>query len=478
MTLYEFSQKLLALNKMGKYQEAVSLYDANVNNFDSKDIGTNEYLISTLLSSLRKTEYFERAFEVIEKHEVKVCETSKGILINSYGWLLYSQYKAENLNHDHNQLENYVVENEDCLPLVTVKYDLLSPTVERIIEFLPIVISQANEFSYSVFSNLFTILLKIEKRRASPNWKLINDICDLVNPNDLSTECKSIEVTRRGHKKLMELASDRENWYACKTKALLQLGLFADCYNVSTVALDSIDKFHYSNDVWIARRIAISKKNIGDLHEAISGLLQVLERKKEWFIEKELAELYKENGQLEEAFNYATRAINNFGSLEYKIELIFLLGELLKLKGEDEIAYKHFCLVKLIRIHEEWSIPAKLVITLNQFDFPRMELQQIDSLKTELKKYWKTLQPNQLPLAPGKLHSPDCRQNGEIRKILHNDERGADGFLVFDGNKSTYFKINKENEVKKNLAVGMKVSFELQEVNGEKKERAVKLMKL
>jgi hypothetical protein len=87
--------------------------------------------------------------------------------------------------------------------------------------------------------------------------------------------------------------------------------------------------------------------------DAINDLLLVLKRKKEWFIQKEIAELYKECGQTDDAFEYAIQAINNFGGLGYKIDLLFMIGELFKIKGENELSFKHFSLSRLIRISEE-----------------------------------------------------------------------------------------------------------------------------
>jgi len=165
----------------------------------------------------------------------------------------------------------------------------------------------------------------------------------------------------------MELASDKESWYAYKSKALIKLGKYQECYDISIVAINTFDNFHYSNDIWFTRRIALSKKALGNTEEAIKELLKVSKKKKEWFILKELAELYKDAGNQDEAFRYAIQAVNSFGELEYKVDLLFLIGELLNEKKEDELAYKHFLLAKLIRINEMWSIPSKLSSALEKF---------------------------------------------------------------------------------------------------------------
>ena len=55
---------------------------------------------------------------------------------------------------------------------------------------------------------------------------------------------------------------DKENWFAYKTKALLKLGEWQECFDTSKNALEVLDNFHYSNDIWFARRIALAKKNL------------------------------------------------------------------------------------------------------------------------------------------------------------------------------------------------------------------------
>ena len=42
-----------------------------------------------------------------------------------------------------------------------------------------------------------------------------------------------------------------------------------------------------------------------------------------WFIQKELAELYFEKGNIESALKQATDAMNNFGPLEFKVDLLY-----------------------------------------------------------------------------------------------------------------------------------------------------------
>ena len=346
-----------------------------------------------------------------------------------------------------------------------------SEIVFKIEDYLPLIININNDFAYSVVSNLFTLVLKAEKKKPNTNWKFISDFCDLISPELLHTDCRTIEVERKGQKKSMELASDKENWFAYKSKALMKLGMFQECYEVSKQALNIFELFHYSNDIWFARRVALSKKNLGNSADAIAELEQVLRRKKEWFIQKELAVLYQEAGDNEKAFNYAISAINNFGDLEYKVDLLYLLGELLKSKQENDLAFKHFSLSQLIRTKEEWSIPSKLQTALSQFEKTAIAVDKLQDLKSELKKYWSSFNPQ----PNNQRQNTNQRQTGKIDRILHNDEKGVDGFIKFNGNKSVYFRVNTTEEIIKKLTIGLDVEFKILPATEDKKEKAVQL---
>jgi len=317
----------------------------------------------------------------------------------------------------------------------------------------------------------FSYLLKKFKDKPSVNWTVVNKFCDLVSVDSLDTECRTIEVERKGEKKPMELASSKEDWFAFKTKALFETQHYQECFDLSKVALESFEKFHYSNDVWFARRIALSKKHLGNSADALNELLLILRRKKEWFIQNEVAQIYKENGDNEKAFKFAISAINNFGDLEYKVGLLVLIAELLALKDEKELSFKHYSLSKLLRLQEEWNVPNSVSSALTQFPFEQITIEKLPDLKRELKKYWSSFNPQQT--APKQ--NTTQRQTGKIDRILHNDEKGADGFIKFEGNKSIYFRVNATEEIIKKIAVGLEVEFKVLPATEDKKEKAVQL---
>jgi tetratricopeptide (TPR) repeat protein len=303
----------------------------------------------------------------------------------------------------------------------------------------------------------FSFLLKKFRDKPSVNWAAVNKFCDLAPAESLGTECPTIEAEIKGINKTVELASDKENWFALKTKALFETHQYQECFELSKLALETFDKFHYSNDVWFARRIALSKKHLGNPTDALNELLQVLRKRKEWFIQSEIAEIYKENGDFEKALKYAMAAINNFGDLEYKVGLLVLIAEILEKTNEKELSFRHLMLSKLLRQQENWAIPFALENALKNSGFAQLQQEQLPLLKKELKNYWiRFTNQQQKPVNQNNQYI-----TGRIDKILHNNERGADGFIRC-GNKSVYFKLNPASELVNKLRTGIEVKFKIQ----------------
>lgn len=350
-----------------------------------------------------------------------------------------------------------------------IVYEMISALIET--NHYDVIFTFMEQHNVVLDPKNFSYLLKKFKDKPSVNWTVVNRFCDLVSVDSLDTESRTIEVVRKGEKKPMELASSKEDWYAVKTKALFETQHYQECFELSKKALESFEKFHYSNQVWFARRIALSKKHLGNSVDALNDLLLILRRKKEWFIQNEVAQIYKENRDYEKAFKFAIRAINNFGDLEYKVGLLVLIAELLALKEEKELSFKHYSLSKLLRLQEEWNVPNSVSSALAQFSFEQITIEKLPDLKRELKKYWSSFNPHQN--APRQ--NTTQNQTGKIDRILHNDEKGADGFIKYDVNKSVYFRVYSTEEIIEKIAIGLEVEFKILSATVDKKEKAVQL---
>ncbi len=124
---------------------------------------------------------------------------------------------------------------------------------------------------------------------------------------------------------------------------------------------------------------------------------------------------------------------------------------------EKELSFKHFMLSKLLRQQENWGIPHALENALHNSGHKQLNPDQLPALKNELKNYWSRFKRQQQKLDNQNNHY----LTGHIDKILHNNERGADGFIKYE-NKSVYFKLNPSNELLSKLKIGMEVKFKIQ----------------
>lgn len=471
-SIFDLSRHISQLKREKKYNEALEFFKENKSDFTNEQISKNEYLISDMVACLRYTSHYDAGFKFLSIYDIEINSETNERILNSYGWLLWSKYKSENSNANDSENENeYFEEDEEALDNSNFHYDK-NELIQRIEVLIPILLSINNDYSKTLTSNLFSIVLKSEKKKPTPNWKLINDFCNNFNPENLSTECSTIQVERKGQLKDMELASDMENWFAYKTKSLLKIGEWQECFDTSKKALETIESFHYSNDVWFARRIALAKKNLGNTEETIDELQTILRKKKEWFIQKELSELYFEKEDFEKAFKYSIDAITNFGPIEFKVDLLYLLGRIHKNKSESELAFKHFSLSKLIREKEEWKVPQKLFDELNQFEQQTITVSEINKLKSDLNKYWNSFNPKQ----KNPSNSNPNIQNGEVVKIMHDNERGKDGFLKCNGTEY-YFSLSANYHLTPKISIGSKVGFKIIPAGNGKKEqtRIIKL---
>jgi len=473
ISLFDFSRHIANLKKSKKFSEALSYFKENKSSFTKEQISNNEYIVSDLISCLRYTNQLDAGFKFLKIYDIQIDENQKERILNAYGWLLWSKYKAENDSANSLDNEDQSFEQEEEEDGDYQQQDYLydkNELIERIETLILILLQLNSDFSKTLVSNLFSIVLKCEKKKPAPNWKLVNDFCNQIDPTQLSTDCSTIQVERRGRTQDMEMASDFENWYAYKTKALMKLGEWQECFETSKEALEKIDNFHYSNDVWFSRRVALSKKNLGNAEDTIEELEAILKKKREWFIQKELAELYYEKDNLDSAFKMSIDAINNFGPLEFKVDLLYLLGKILNKQGESDLAFKHYTLSKLIREDEEWKVPQKVLEELNQFEKREFSLSELKNLTLELKKYWNGFKTNENKRKTSKFRSDSYSLQGEIVKLLHDNERGKDGFIKSEGNEY-YFTASSNWHLTTELNVGTKVIFKVLPAKDGKKER-------
>jgi len=432
MNLYELSKEISNLKKHGAYDQALQFFKENKHNFQYEEIKNNKWLIADIITCLRKTNQSKFIHIFLQNFNIQINENTEELILNAYGWCLYDNIKNK----------------------VYSKYQI----IEDLRHTIGLLSRFNSKFSYTIISNILREGLKIAKEHQNQDYNFTNDFCNLFDRNILSIECNSFEING----KTTEQASDKEKWYSEKSKSLFELKKYQECFELSKEALEKIDNFHNNNDLWFARRIALSKKELGNIDEAINDLEAIYKKKRDWFIQKEISELYFNKNDIDNAFKNAISAINYKGKLEFKIGLIFLLGKILKIKNEANLAYQHFLLVKKIREENQWKLPDELITEINNLAINNEY--ETKQLINNLKQYWKSFLPKKETI------------KGKVKKILNDNERGKNGFIYCNDDKEYYFvipsHINFIDKIKENVEVLFEI---IQLKDGKERAKIIKV---
>jgi tetratricopeptide (TPR) repeat protein len=219
-----------------------------------------------------------------------------------------------------------------------------------------------------------------------------------------------------------EIASKREQYYMWRTRALLEKGLFDECIRCCQEAL-TLTNLHYDNDVWFRWRIALSYEGLGEYQKSLNLQLELLQRKKEWFIQKEIAEQYYRLGEYEKSLAYALDSALNFGDIDKKINTFIVLANALEKCGKIEEAQLHNDLIEKIKRKDA----------------------DVENEIRNLKPIWDALK-----------YSNKESYSGTIKSLLPN---GKAGFVETEKGRSYYFSLRDFKANPKKAIVGTKVIF-------------------
>jgi cold shock CspA family protein len=225
--------------------------------------------------------------------------------------------------------------------------------------------------------------------------------------------------------------------------------------------LKSFKRFHYDNNIWFERNIARSKAELGELEIAITKLKSLLERKNEWYIQKEIAELLKRQGKIDESLAFAIDAALNRGEPDFKINLYTLLSELLKEKAKINEAKTHVELIYQIKVAKQWRIDDDFNKLVLDYKIETRNLPSSKELLWKLKQIWESMKYDNQELLKGK-----------IKNIISD---GKAGFICADNRREYFFFANAFNGKKELLHQGQRVSFYLEDSYDKKKNQPSKI---
>ena len=284
---------------------------------------------------------------------------------------------------------------------------------------------------YSAYTiTVFKVLDYLNGKIAYPADKIL-EWTGKLNPQILDD---NVFVFTDKEGKERELASKKEQYYMLRSRALLEKGVFDECIRLCEEGLKIFDKLHHDNNVWFRWRIGLCYEGLGEFEKSLNLQLDLLKMKKEWFIQKEIAEQYYRLGDYNKSLQYALDSALNFGDTNKKINTFIVLSKSLNQLGKSEEA----------RLHENF------IVSLRNGE-------QNKNAENELRKIWNTLKFDAQP-----------QYTGKIKSILPN---GKAGFVETEKGKSYYFSIRDFNGKKEKLQVNQPVTFYLEEGYDAKKDR-------
>ena len=231
--------------------------------------------------------------------------------------------------------------------------------------------------------------------------------------------------------------SRKEKYYDYATKAYFECEEFEKCIEVAKEALESLDKFTNNSDVWYNWRIAKSLKELLENQEALTYLEKISKVKRDWFVQKEIAENYYILGEDEKAQDYICEAVLTNDPMSIKVNLYHLAYKILEDINPD-LALKHAELFYAIKTDNESRIPEDI----EELEIDEDNLDKF-SLEREIKEYW-----SEFKFKDQQVHY------GTITKIF---EHGRAGFITSDSNESVFFNVNEFKG--DDLSVGTYVSY-------------------
>ena len=376
------------------------------------------------------------------------------------------------------------------------------------------------------------------------NARKINDLLSGLDYNLMSDKAQSINTQARGE---VELSSDLEKYFALKTKALLKLNEFESCKELSIIALESIKKFHYDNDLWFKMRIALSEDSLGNSEKSEELFKELLSSKAgsgKWFLYRDISQIYFEQNNFEKAWKYAVDSTFYGNEPHFLIGLYLLQARILFKLNRASEANTLAELIASILKEQQWNDKLEYNKLFSYFKTDRPNVKPVKEIIKILNAFWQNERYGNKSKSKGIIisihhngksgrikdsngsvigflkkdlvkklksienlkgvnvefysmknfegkdiaenieilnfptqtnsdnHNPKTSQTseGEIIRILHDNERGKVGFIKSNG-KEHYFSVNPNYHSISKISVGTKVLFEISPSNETKKEQ-------
>lgn len=351
---------------------------------------------------------------------VKIQSQAFLYIENLYAWIINDKYVKTVKQSDYKH-------SEVVLGKLILLYDLLKDTN-----------ATKPSFPYCAL----TVLKQLNKQKGKIIATEGLEILSLISLSELSTEAKSYTDS---YGKTREFASLKEDYYTLKSDFLLDAKRYEDCIICCNEAMETLESFHYDNDIWFSRKISKSLGELGQIDDAISKLEKLTIISDKWFLLYEIGKYYLQLNNLDEALTYMLRAVCTKDPERMKVSLIESIGDLLTEIGDKSFAQDNYNYARQIRQNNDWSVATAL---------QRKITEEKDIESKDIKKKW--IQ---------KLYQTVGSKQGKVIKLFN----GRGGFIQAD--HSYYFQFKNFFSKSDFLKIGDYVEFIV--VNSYDKKRQI-----
>ncbi len=297
-------------------------------------------------------------------------------------------------------------------------------------------------------------VVKIYKERINFAAEAMLKLTDLLDPDAQDNDCY---VTEDEDGKKVELASKREEYYMLRSKALYELKRYEECVECCNQALSKLDKFHYDNDVWFKMRIARVNAESGDVAQAIQQLETLLSKRREWFLQRDLAEWHLKTGNDDKALKYILDAVLNHGDPDKKISVYKAAVNIFSRLEREDDAKRIVEFIAAVYNDVGKKFDAETAELLQKYDVSQ---DRNADLKKEFKALKRRCEEMLAELVP--------RFSGTIKRI---NPDGFAGFIETGDKKSYFFKLKDVNGKKEDVVPGAEVTFVAEKGFDKKKNK-------
>lgn len=302
------------LRKAGKYDEAIPLYQQMI------ETSPSSYPTRWLIYCLRKKGRIDEAYQVAQEGLERFPKDP--YLRSEMCWVIYDrEIKPGRESGEIGKVIN---------------------AARRALELDP-----DNEFLLNIVGQT---VLKTAKKAKNPDWKVVAEFAEKIDPGSLSTEKRKASNGKF-------YMSEREDWYLNLSRAYLEAADYQKAIDVATAGLVDFPK-----EFFLIRTIALAQFRLGDPETAAKTMRPLLQHpKNSWYVRAELAEIEMQLGNQDEAYRLLCQSLDTRQNPQFKVKnMEVFAGLCLELQKLEE-GLTALTFARIVRSQAGWSIPTSLI---------------------------------------------------------------------------------------------------------------------